>query len=164
MPDTSNTPMNDEVRLGLQFVQCRTTSFAVSEPATIQQGEQRIDYEINNTIQVNPNEELVNILFTVSGKVADGTTGNGPVPTMQISTVSTFRVSGLGFLPVTTDGEVQIPGPLIVTIVALAFSTTRGMLSTRAAGTAWQDFILPITDARTVLPQIVNDDTPMTAM
>ena len=61
------------------------------------------------------------------------------------------------------DGILNLPSDLLISIVSLSISHTRGLFAQNLAGTAFNDFMLPITNpidaAKHFFPSIVNRES-----
>jgi hypothetical protein len=65
-----------------------------------------------------------------------------------------FKIMNLKELIRTVDGKEAVDGQLLATIAGLAYSTTRGIVMERTAGTFFNGVILPVIDPKLLLRNV----------
>ena len=73
---------------------------------------------------------------------------------MRFFTTTRFHVKGLDKILKPGDGHFNLPDFYMMTFVSTAWSTTRGMLAYKLAGTFLADYYLPLIDPKEFLKQI----------
>ena len=94
----------------------------------------------------------VHLTITSSDKARRGT----PKPRVQMQVAVLFRYTGLGEL----RRNNALPLPLAWTAVSLAYSTVRGMLQVKLAGTSFAHVLLPIVSPQQLWQPVTAPPAP----
>jgi hypothetical protein len=65
----------------------------------------------------------------------------------KIKTQTLFHIKGMDFL-LNDNNKIVLPEPLAITLISIAFSTTRGALAVKSSGDALSGIILPLIEPK----------------
>lgn len=100
----------------------------------------RINFNIGLKVNFIPEDSRFQVLLKIDafhGK-------QNPIALGGIETETIFRLSG--DIDTNEKGEINLPDHLIISLISIAYSTTRGALTVKAQSTILADAPLPITD------------------
>ena len=102
--------------------------------------------------------DLGNELFSVLLRIIYNYTDDQKQKTDLIRFITTtrFHVKGLDKILKAEDDNFNLPDFYMMTFVSTAWSSTRGMLAYKLAGTFLSDYYLPLIDPKEFLKQIKN--------
>lgn len=131
--------MERKVSFGVDAFKVRSFSFSDNEE-TQNIRKDRINFNIGLKVNFVPEHNKFQVFLKI-----DALHGKQkPVSLGGIETETTFRLSG--DLDTNEKGEVTLPDHLIISLISIAYSTTRGALMVKAQSTILADAPLPITD------------------
>jgi hypothetical protein len=108
--------------------------------------EQPINFTVTNQFDIQPSENRVLIRVEITLELDEAKPGS---QVLHHETLFVFSVKGVDFTPQTdpetNEAVVILPIQISATLVGAAYSTCRGILFTRAAGTQWGMHLLPMT-------------------
>ena len=102
-----------------------------------------VDIELKVTTAVVIEQNITQIILNV--KIF---TKEKHIYLCEITTVFDYNIKGLDNFFNKKENKFDIPEPIMITLIATCYSTTRGLLYSKLAGTFLPSFILPLIDPR----------------
>lgn len=129
----------DKINLSFRYLGFRVLRYRYEEPAPENRRRRPGYFNFKIGLRPNPKQEKMFIRMLVDLRVGDP---EGPV-VATIETESAFKVLKLSSL-VQDDDSIKLPEALITTLIGMHYSTTRGALVEKGAGTVVDKLILPV--------------------
>ena len=125
---------------------------------------QIIKFSINQPLEIETSLTNFNFKITPDVRIADQLHHIAAIMNIEVETMDMlhqFANMSIGYvfeienfdevIPLDANGLYNVPDPLVVTLLSVATSTTRGILFTYLKGTFLHNAILPIIDPSTLL-------------
>jgi hypothetical protein len=131
--------METRTQIGIQYSGFRFKSFSFREPAGVGENES-FNFETSMAIRTANDRIIIGLMIMVNRK-SDGITY------AKAETESLFLAKGLE-QAADKFGKINVPEDLLVTVISLAISTSRGALMVKGAGTFLEKTPMPIVDPK----------------
>lgn len=145
-----------KVELKVRFDSYRIINFEYHDPQipiTAKKADLKFDFNFKATFKYNLDASTIEVKLAVNILYH----GKELLPVGSIEVDYVYKVLGLNELE--SDGNgIIIPDTFLTTLVSLAYSTTRGIILVKGAGTILGGIILPIIDPRKLLPKQQIED------
>jgi len=145
--------MKENYQIGFKYAGFRFLKFAFEEQESVLENEV-FDFQISINIEsseVSDDQEsqiIVKVIVLVGRKSENRMVAD-------ISTASRFDLKGVAG-DLDEHGKIKYPETLLVTLVSLAISTTRGAILGKGGGSFLEKIPMPIVDPKTFVP-FLND-------
>ncbi len=138
----------DQQSVYFRLLSFRIVNYRYREPKPENQRLRTGKYNFKFRVEPNKEKEEVTV-----GMIANLFIGKKePESVANIETESIFKVNGLKEFP-SDEGSITIPRPILEALLAIHYSTTRGAMIGKGAGTAAEKIPMPIKMATDLLPK-----------
>ncbi len=145
----NNTLDNRRVEVKYKIESIKVLDFAIHVPENIQESITDAFFEFYTGIQIVLNENRINIRFQT--KVYDYKTKKTCYSNLTM--LYSFKILGMESFQLRKN-MVKVPDELMITLVGIAYSTTRGIFYEKFAGTYLRDIFLPPMNPKILIPKV----------
>ncbi len=148
----------EEIKIQMKFKSFRTLDFAYHQPPEQIKNTDTVHFNFNFEVLIEKSLKSVIINFKVVTFIGKD---EGRFQIASIETKSVFEFQGLEPLAQVGD-SIQFPDNLLITFLSISYSTTRGALCSKGAGTILETAIMPLIDPKSykpILDQIKGTDS-----
>lgn len=107
--------------------------------------------DFNFKFGLNENEETNEFGIFIEVSYLYGETEDSRHEYVNIKVEVRYEIRNIGQYMNQENEQIELPEDLLASLLGIAFSTVRGVVSTRTKGTYWQDFYLPIINPTKVI-------------
>lgn len=137
--------MEKTKQIGIQYLGFRFKSFSFYELLGLQENE-TFDFQTSVDIKTGSDRVIIGVMIQVHRKSDEQIYANA-------ETESLFLVEGLESVK-DESGSLMIPQGVLVTLVSLAISTSRGALLVKGAGSFLANIPMPIVDPKVFVSEM----------
>ncbi|NTV46931.1 MAG: hypothetical protein HGB11_10530 [Chlorobiales bacterium] len=141
--------MSQTSNIGVQFVAFQFLRFSFEQPVDLQKSE-LFWFNVGADIRGESNQVFVQVNVLVRRENEGGNI------LASATTESVFTLQGMDEGPQPITDINQLNSAVVVTLISLAISTTRGALLTKGAGSFLEQVPMPIIDPKSLLQQPKN--------
>ncbi len=145
----NNTVDKKTVEVKYKIDTMKVLDFAIHVPENIQESITDAFFEFYTGIQIALNENRINIRFQT--KVYDYETKKTCYSNLTM--LYSFEILGMESFQLRKD-MVKVPDELMITLLGMAYSTTRGIFYEKFAGTCLREIFLPPMKPQTLIPKV----------
>lgn len=140
--------MSNPLKIGFRLQNIRIKNFSFSELEDYKLDMDKVHFEFASGIQINREKKIILILL-------DTTIFNDPNKEIQFCNITLFfefHVRGLEKIAF-RENMMTIPTGFLIHLFDISYSTTRGILFDKCAGTYLSKLILPVIDPISLIPK-----------
>jgi len=140
----------------IRFESFKILDFSHNEPAIENLNLAKTDFQMNfrTGFKADKKESTVSVRLKVEIQLKH----TELIPVGNADVEFTFKAIGLDKLFI-DEQEISIPAEFLTTLISLSYSTTRGIILAKGAGTILEKAIIPIIDPHKLLPKELLEKT-----
>jgi len=151
MPKDIKVDKHHQVSFGL--IEIEKVKFYENDPDEIgfdDVAKNKIKTGIHTELEINVDKATIGIILEITFSHSENSTNN----LYGIKTKHTYKIKNISeIVKKVNDDGFNIPDQLLITLISIAYSGTRGMLAVLVTNEKYKKIILPIVNPKKLLPQ-----------
>lgn len=135
-----------QLKLEFALASFRVLRYTYAEPPPPLEKSKNGHFEFEITVSADKSKKTISIKLAVKLKIS---TESDSYEACQIETESTFKIRKFSHL--FKDDSVKLPKDFLITLASIHYSTTRGALIAKGAGSIVDRFVMPVVNPKDLM-------------